>query len=97
MKYRISARASEDIDKIWIYTLNKWSLTQADNYYRLIYQEINIIAENFTIGKDISHIKSGYRQYKIKSHLIIYRIAQDGFLEIVRILHQMMDIPNQLK
>ncbi|HUH73756.1 MAG TPA: type II toxin-antitoxin system RelE/ParE family toxin [Chitinophagales bacterium] len=97
MKYRISAKASDDIDKIWLYTLNNWSLTQADSYYRLIYQEIKIIAENSNTGKDISNIKSGYRQTKVKSHLIIYRISHDGILEIVRILHKKMDIPNRLR
>ena len=36
-EYRISAQALEDIDKIWLYTLENWSLNQANHYYRLIY------------------------------------------------------------
>jgi len=95
-KYRISAKALEDIDKIWLYTLENWSLNQANNYYRLIYQEIDFIVEDFKSGKDIGEIKSGYRQFRVNSHLIIYQKAEDGIVEIVRVLHQMMDIPNQL-
>ena len=42
-EYRISAKALEDIDKIWLYTLENWSLNQANHYYRLIYQEIELL------------------------------------------------------
>lgn len=94
--YRISKQALEDIDKIWLYTLENWSLNQANHYYRLIYQEIEFILEDFESEKDIGKIKSGYRQTKIKSHLIIYKMADDNVTEIVRVLHQMMDIPNRL-
>jgi toxin ParE1/3/4 len=45
VKYRISDTALEDIDKIWLYTLENWSLEQANRYYRLIYQEILFIVE----------------------------------------------------
>jgi toxin ParE1/3/4 len=93
---RISRKALEDIDKIWLYTLENWSPKQANHYYRLIYQEIEYIVEDFECGKDIGNIKLGYRQFRVKSHLIIYRKAEDGIIEIVRVLHQMMDIPNQL-
>ncbi|WP_298146304.1 type II toxin-antitoxin system RelE/ParE family toxin [Flavobacterium sp.] len=92
----ISAKALEDIDKIWLYTLENWSLNQANHYYRLIYLEIEYIVEDFEGGNDIGNIELGYRQFRIKSHLIIYRKAEDGVVEIVRVLHQMMEIRNQL-
>ena len=94
--YRISKQALEDIDKIWLYTLENWSLGHANHYYRLIYQEIDFIVEDFESGKDIGKIRDGHRQTKIKSHLIIYKKAEDEMIEIVRVLHQMMDIPNRL-
>lgn len=94
--YRVSKQALEDIDKIWLYTVENWSLKQANHYYRLIYHEIDFILEDFESGKDIGKIKLGYRQTKIKSHLIIYKMADDSVIEIVRVLHQMMDIPDRL-
>ena len=96
LDYRISSIALEDIDNIWLYTFENWSLNQANKYYRLIYQEIEFIREDFESGKDIGNVKSGYRQARVQSHLIIYKKADDGVLEIIRILHQMMDIPNKL-
>ncbi len=95
-KYRISKKALEDIDDIWLYTKANWSVNQANRYYRLIYQEIEYILEDFESGKDIGEIKFGYRQAKVKSHFIIYKKAEDDVIEIVRVLHQMMDIPNRL-
>lgn len=45
----------------------------------------------------MEHIKQGYRASKVKSHLIFYRKGEDGVTEIVRVLHQRMDIKNRLK
>ena len=95
-KYRISKIAEADIDSIWLYTLETWSFAQANRYYGLIYQEIDFIVEDFESGKDISEVKNGYRQSKVKAHLIIYKKANDGIIEILRVLHEMMDIPNKL-
>lgn len=96
-KYRISDAAIIDLDKIWLYTLETWSADQADRYYNLLIEEIKYIATDFESGKEMNHIKSGYRAAKVKSHVIFYKKADDGIIEVIRILHQMMDIPNLLK
>lgn len=97
MKFRISIKAAEDIDKIWLYTNQQWSTEQADEYYRLLYQEIALITRNFYVGKDISEIKVGFRQVLVQSHVIIYTRGDDGVVEIVRVLHQRMNIINLFK
>ena len=38
--YSISRKAIEDLENIWLYTLEKWSEKQADRYYGLIIDEI---------------------------------------------------------
>ncbi|MCK4664039.1 MAG: type II toxin-antitoxin system RelE/ParE family toxin [Bacteroidales bacterium] len=48
-------------------------------------------------GKSKAHIKSGYRSSKVKSHLIFYRKNENGQIEVIRILHQMMDLENRLR
>ncbi|AWH74791.1 type II toxin-antitoxin system RelE/ParE family toxin [Dokdonia sp. Dokd-P16] len=96
-KYRISQQAIEDLDKIWIYTLNKWSKEQADRYYDLIMGEIDFIADNYLIEKSAEQTRKNYRVTKIKSHLIFYRKVENEIVEIVRILHQRIDIKKRLK
>ncbi|MFC7357068.1 type II toxin-antitoxin system RelE/ParE family toxin [Jejudonia soesokkakensis] len=95
--YRISKKAIIDLDDIWIYTFKKWSKEQADRYYNLIINEIEFIAENYLIGKSAEQTRKNYRVTKIKSHLIFYRKINNNKIEIVRVLHQRMDIKKRLK
>jgi len=94
--YRISEKAVEDLENIWTYTFQKWSIEQADRYYSLIINEIEFITKNFTTGKSMDHIKKGYRASIVKSHLIFYRKSQDNQVEVIRILHQRMDVENRV-
>jgi len=95
-KYRISEQAIDDLNDIWVYTLNKWSKEQADRYYDLIIGEIEFISDNFLTGKSAEQTRKNYRVTKIKSHLIFYRKIENDIVEIVRILHQRMDIKKRL-
>ena len=97
IKYRISKQAIKDLNDIWIYTFNKWSKEQADRYYDLIIGEIEFVADNYLIGKSVEQTRKNYRVSKIKSHLIFYRKAENENVEVVRILHQRMDIKKRLK
>ncbi len=96
-KYRISQQAITDLNNIWIYTLHKWSKKQADRYYDLIIGEIEFISENYLSGKSVEQTRKNYRVTKIKSHLIFYRKTDNKSIEVVRILHQRMDIKKRLK
>lgn len=81
IKYRISKQAINDLNDIWIYTFHKWSKEQADNYLT---------------GKSAEQTRKDYRVTKIKSHLIFYKKVENDIVEIVRILHQRMDIKKGL-
>jgi toxin ParE1/3/4 len=95
-KYRISKKAIEDLENIWTYTLDKWSKEQADRYYFLLINEIEFIADNFMIGQSVEQTRKDYRVSKVKSHLIFYRKTEEEIVEIVRILHERMDIKSKL-
>jgi toxin ParE1/3/4 len=94
--YIISEKAVFDINNIWIYTAENWSIEQADRYYNLILDEIEYIAKNFENARDFSRVRSGYRYSKVKSHLVFFRLTKAKEIEIVRILHERMDIENRL-
>tara|TARA_B100000315_G_C14364816_1_gene490148 strand:+ start:452 stop:751 length:300 start_codon:yes stop_codon:yes gene_type:complete len=97
MKYIISQEASRDIENIWLYTIEKWSLGQADRYFNLIMDEIEYLAENPKSGNDYSNVRKGYFRSRIKSHFIFYKInMKKEEVEIIRILHQRMDIDTRL-
>jgi toxin ParE1/3/4 len=50
--YKLTKKAVEDLENIWDYTFEKWSLEQADKYYSLLIYSCNLIGENPTIGKN---------------------------------------------
>lgn len=93
MKYQfqLSKLAILDLENIFTYTIEKWSIIQAENYYNFIQEEIKAICENPLIGKSIEEIKVGSRYKLAKSHYIIYKVIDD-MIFIDRVLHQKMDI-----
>ena len=97
MKYKISNEALKDLENIWIYTFENWSIEQADRYYNLIIDEIEYICKSPKSGKDYSDIREGYFRSKVKSHLIFYKMNSDkNLIEVIRILHERMDFDSRL-
>ena len=97
MKYQISKQAEIDLENIWLYTFEEWSIEQADYYFDWIMNEIEYISENPKSGKDYNEIRKGYFRSRVKSHFIFYRINfKEENIEIIRILHQQMDIESHI-
>jgi toxin ParE1/3/4 len=94
-KYRISATTIKDLDGIWEYTFINWSKDQADRYHNLLMNEIEFVAENRSSGKSMDHIKEGYLVTYVKSHMIFFK-RNEGIVEVIRILHQKMDVESIL-
>ena len=95
-KYIINEKALEDINKIWIYTAENCPEEQAVRYYNLIFSEIEYIVTNFKIARDFGNIRKNYRCWKVKSQIIFFKKTKDNEIEVIRILHERMDIENQL-
>lgn len=93
----ISSEALSDLEKIWIYTFQKWSKEQADRYYAMLMDEIEFLCSNYYSGKSAEYIRPDYRVAFVKSHILFYKISEDQKLEIIRILHQSVDIEKWLK
>ena len=97
MNFKISKEAEIDLENIWLYTFETWSKEQADRYFNLIFEEIEYLTQNPTTGNNYSHIRKNYYRSKVKSHFIFYRInLKENEIEIIRILHQQMDIESRL-
>ncbi len=95
-EYIISEKALEDINNIWIYTAENWSVEQADRYYNLIIDEIEYIVGNLNMAPDFGKIRKSYRYSKVKSHLIFFKKDKTNEIEVVRVLHERMNIENRL-
>lgn len=97
MDYKISKQAAIDLENIWLYTFEKWSLKQADYYFDLIMNEIEYISQNPKSGKDYSDVREGYFRSRVNAHFIFYKInPKEEMVEIIRILHQQIDIDSHI-
>lgn len=94
--YIISEKAIEDINAIWVYTAENWSVEQADRYYNLIFDEIEYIAQNFMMARDFESIRKSYRYSKVKAHLVFFKKNKLYEIEVIRVLHEKMDIESRL-
>jgi len=98
VNYKISIEAAIDLEKIWTYTYETWSLELADRNINQIFEEIEYISIKPENAKDFSYIRKNYMKTKVKSHFIFYKVSKKtNTVEIIRILHQQMDIENRLK
>ncbi len=95
LTYELSKLAISDLESIWHYTVEKWSIDQANKYYKLIFSAIDSICTDPQSGKSITEIKVHHRSKLVKSHMIIYKV-EESIVLIDRILHQKMDIEYQL-
>ena len=96
-KYRLSNKAVEDLANIWNYTLVKWSEKQADKYYNLLIDTFIEISKNPGLGKDYSDIFENILGFRVGRHIIFYRISAGKGIEIIRILHERMDLEIRIK
>ena len=71
---KISQEAKIDLEKIWLYTIENWSVEQAERYLNLIFDEIDYLCEEPNSGFDFGKIRKGYWRSKVKSHLIFYKV-----------------------
>lgn len=94
--FRLTPAACGDLEAIWDYTAEAWSVDQAERYVLAIHDRLAAIAEGRSVAISAEDVRSGYRKALVGMHVIYLRSAPDGGTEIVRILHQSMDAGRRL-
>ena len=96
-KIRLSKKAIADLDGIWDYTVETWSVEQAVIYYRQIHttiQGLNSLPVFLERTYDV--IKPGLLGFKVGHHIVFYKKHPDGSIWVDRILHERMDFQSHL-
>jgi toxin ParE1/3/4 len=96
-KYKITNKAVDDLTQIWNYTFDKWSENQADKYYQMLLDNCSLAAFNLEIGRNYSIVTDNLLGFKAGRHIIFYQRFAEHEIEIIRILHEQMDLKNRLK
>ena len=95
-KVVLRQKAIYDLNNIWVYTFNQWSESQADRYYALIKLTCKGIGENPEIGKEYDWISKNLFGLKTGKHIIFYEQVSEHRVEIIRILHERMDLKSRV-
>jgi len=93
--YRVSNRAQADLLSIGRFTAKEWGLAQRNFYIQQLDSCFSQIARTPNIGEPCDYIASGYRKLPQGRHVIFYKHGSDGSIEIIRVLHQSMDVKSK--
>jgi len=89
--FQLTARAKADLRSIGRYTQATWGREQRNIYLTRLDACFHLLAREPERGRACDVIRPGYRKYYVGRHLIFYRQSPGG-IEIIRILHDRMDI-----
>lgn len=88
--YNLSKIADADLDQIYEHSILEFGLGKAQEYFLGLHNSFSLLADNPLMGRDVSHIKEGYRRHEYKSHSVYYTVKDFDIL-IVKILHKHQD------
>jgi toxin ParE1/3/4 len=89
------AQAKQDLIDIWFYTFGQWGETQANTYLDDLEVALFLLAEQPLICRERTEFIPPVRIHHHAHHLIVYLVVDDG-INIVRVLHEHMDINAKL-
>jgi len=90
------ALAEQDLIDIWLYTFDEWGEKQADRYLDDLADAFNLLAEQPLQCRERSEFNHPVRIHHHAHHLIVYLAIEDG-VNIVRVLHENMDVDSHLE
>ena len=93
--FRLSTKAIDDLRSIGRYTQDNWGREQRNKYLSMLDACFHTIVHQPETGIACNYIRPGYRKYHVGRHLIFYRQTATC-IEIIRILHDSMDIKSNL-
>lgn len=83
--YRLAPKALADLDDIWRYTAETWSIDQADSYIDALVQSFETILSMPTMARERVEFNPPVRIHIHQYHLIIYMIDKDH-IAVLRLL-----------
>jgi len=95
--YRLSPKAISDLESIWHYSAQTWSVEQADRYIDSLASSFDVLVSHPELARERTEFNPPVRIHLHQKHLIIYTIAAAHIL-IIRILggkqdwHSMLNI-----
>ena len=93
--FSLTEAAKRDLKDIARFTQKRWGLEQRNKYLKTLDDSFHQLASNPATGRACNEIKVGYYKFPTGSHMIFYRKKSELKIQIVRVLHESMDVELQ--
>ena len=91
-RFSLTTQAIEDLREIGRYTQKRWGQDHRRHYLALLDRCFHTLAENPNQGQRCDEIRSGYRKFPSGQHIVFYCEQNTGGIEIIRVLHERMNL-----
>jgi len=89
-RLRLSPKAEQDLENIWLYSADNWSADQADAYLDSLENTLQLLSTSPELARERSEFDPPVRIYPVGRHLVIYREHGDS-LDVLRVLGARQD------
>ena len=96
MLFPLTEKAKSDLKDIARFTQKRWGRDQRNKYLKDLDACFFRLAGNPSLGRECSEIRAGLHKFPAGNHVIYFRSISKSQVEIVRILHESMDVDLQL-
>ena|SRR5690554_641402 len=87
MGYRLSRKAEEDVISIFLEGVAQFGLHQAEHYHDWLEKSFRFLAENPLAAPERLEITPPIRIHPTGTHLVVYRVDDEGDIFIIRVRH----------
>lgn len=83
--YRLTPAAQDDLEEIWLYSAQTWSIEQADRYIDALEETFGRLLFMPEMARERPEFDPPVRVHSSTEHVIVYRI-KDDHLAVLRVL-----------
>lgn len=94
--YRLAPRALDDLEEVWRFSAESWSIEQADRYIDALAQVFEALATMPNLAREYREFNPPVRIFAHESHVIIYK-AEATHVVVLRVLGGRQDWLSILK
>jgi toxin ParE1/3/4 len=92
-EFRLAPEAEAELDDIWLYMAREsGNIDTATRVVESIAEHFWLLAQYPYLGRARDDLRPGLRSFPAGDHLVVYRIAEDGEVLILHVVHGSRDI-----
>ena len=93
--FRLLPEAGNDLESVWQYSAENWGVDQAHAYLDGLVNIFQLLSENPRMCRERIEFTPPVYIHHHAHHLVVFILSEIG-INIVRVLHESMDIDGQL-